>query len=74
MGIPRLTSMLRPYASNAQVQGPVVIDGPALAYHILHLARVEAGTKTAVDEPSYEALGSMAIKWLNTLLLCGIQV
>lgn len=74
MGIPRLTSILRPYASVSQLQGPVVIDGPALAYHILHIARLEAETKTALDEPSYAVLGSTATRWLDTLESCGIQV
>lgn len=74
MGIPRLTSTLRPYASRLPIEGPVVIDGPALAYHILHVARFEAGTRTAVDEPSYAVLGSTVIRWLDTLQSCGIKM
>lgn len=74
MGIPRLASTLKPCASKSQVQGPVVIDGPALAYHILPIARLEAGTRTAIDEPSYALLGSTAIRWLDTLQSCGIDV
>lgn len=74
MGIPRLTSMLRPYASETPLQGPAVIDGPALAYHVLHIARLETGTRTAVDEPSYAVLGSTAVRWLDTLQSCGVQV
>lgn len=74
MGIPRLTSMLRSYASQAPLQGRVVVDGPALAYHVLHIARLEAATRTAVDEPSYAVLGATAIRWLDTLQSCGVQV
>lgn len=74
MGIRGLTPALRPYATRLRLHGRVVIDGPALAYHILHVARAEAATSNPLEEPSYSVLGSTAIRWLDELQSHGIQV
>lgn len=61
MGIPRLLTTLEPYATFKELQGSsVVIDGPAFAYHILHVCRVNG-----ISQPSYELLGETAVSWLN---------
>lgn len=63
MGIPNLISTLEPYASHAALKDEiVVIDGPALAYHILHICRANG-----VIQPSYHLLGSTIISWLDTI-------
>ncbi|ROW09808.1 hypothetical protein VMCG_02311 [Cytospora schulzeri] len=62
MGIRGLTATLKSFASRSELRGRVVIDGPALAYHILHLSRVELASSTALEEPSYSVLGSTAIR------------
>lgn len=74
MGIRGLTARLKPYASRAGLRGRAVIDGPALAYHILHTCRVELASSTTLEEPSYSALGSRAIKWLDSLHDCGLEL
>jgi hypothetical protein len=63
MGIPNLLSTLEPFAQPSQLDNRhVAIDGPALAYHILHKC-----TANGFLEPSYELLGRSAIAWLDTL-------
>ncbi|KUI68290.1 hypothetical protein VM1G_04144 [Cytospora mali] len=74
MGIRGLTSTLKPFASRSELRGRVVIDGPALAYHILHICRVSLASSTALEEPPYSVLGSTAIQWLDGLHDCGIEV
>lgn len=70
MGIPNLLSTLEPFAQPAHLDNRhVVIDGPALAYHILHKC-----TANAVLEPSYQLLGSSAVAWLDTLASHGVVV
>lgn len=64
MGIPHLISTLEPYAQHALLRDVnVVIDGPGLAYHILHVCRVNG-----VDHPSYQLLGKTAADWLDKLV------
>ncbi len=75
MGIPRLTSYLRPYAELCQLDGSqVVIDGPALAFHIIHLCRLALGTDGPSSEPTYALLGQTAVDWLDLLQAHGIMV
>lgn len=74
MGIRGLTVTLKPFASRAELTGRVVIDGPALAYHILHISRVELSSSTTLEEPSYSVLGSKVVQWLDSLQDCGIEV
>ncbi|PHH60827.1 hypothetical protein CDD81_1124 [Ophiocordyceps australis] len=63
MGIPRLTSTLQPYGFELRLQGEtVVIDGPALAYHILHICR-----SNGEPQPAYSVIGYTTITWLNEL-------
>lgn len=74
MGIRGLTAVLRPLASRSEICGRVVIDGPSFAYHILHVARVQAGVSTALEEPTYSVLGATAVRWLDSLQSHGINM
>ncbi|KAK4064802.1 uncharacterized protein Triagg1_8989 [Trichoderma aggressivum f. europaeum] len=63
MGIPHLITTLENYASHEILQHQVVvIDGPALAYHILHLCRFQGAI-----QPSYGLLSRLVIEWLDRL-------
>ncbi|KAM4055701.1 XPG domain-containing protein [Hirsutella rhossiliensis] len=63
MGIPRLTTTLQPYADLCVLQDEaVVIDGPALAYHIIHVCRING-----VVQPSYRLVGETTLAWLDEL-------
>ncbi|KAL7951123.1 XPG domain-containing domain-containing protein [Trichoderma barbatum] len=63
MGIPHLITTLENYASHEILQRQaVVIDGPALAYHILHLCRFQGAS-----QPSYGLLSRLVIEWLDRL-------
>ncbi|TIC99516.1 hypothetical protein CH35J_005250 [Colletotrichum higginsianum] len=70
MGIPHLLNHLSPYG----VLGPldsdrVVIDGPALAYHIYHLC-----TRSTSGLPSYDLIGRTALGWLEKLTSHDISI
>ncbi|QLI70150.1 uncharacterized protein G6M90_00g073130 [Metarhizium brunneum] len=63
MGISHLYTTLRPLATWAALEDEaVVIDGPALAYHSLHICR--AG---GIRQPSYALLNRVTISWLESL-------
>ncbi|KAL6884366.1 XPG domain-containing domain-containing protein [Trichoderma longibrachiatum] len=63
MGIPHLITTLESYASHEILQRQdVVIDGPALAYHVLHLCRMQGAS-----QPSYGLLTQLVIEWLDRL-------
>ncbi|KAL6790118.1 XPG domain-containing domain-containing protein [Trichoderma sp. SZMC 28012] len=63
MGIPHLITTLENYASHETLQHQVVvIDGPALAYHVLHLCRFQGA-----NVPSYGLLSRLVIEWLDRL-------
>ncbi|KAL7821106.1 XPG domain-containing domain-containing protein [Trichoderma gracile] len=63
MGIPHLITTLESYASHEILQHQdVVIDGPALAYHVLHLCRAQGAS-----QPSYSLLSQLVIEWLDRL-------
>ena len=63
MGIPRLISTLEPYAVHQVLDNKsVVIDGPALAYHILYICN-----RHGIPQPSYKILGKTAVAWLDEL-------
>lgn len=63
MGIPHLITTLERYASDKTLQSQtVVIDGPALAYHVLHICRIQGAS-----QPSYRLLGRVVIDWLDRL-------
>lgn len=68
MGVRRLASTLEPYAVHRRLQDEsVVIDGPALAYHIASLC-----TSNGVRDPSYALLGQIVAAWLDGLASNGI--
>lgn len=63
MGIPHLISTLEPYVQHVVLEDvDVVVDGPGLAHHVLHVCRVNG-----VDHPSYQLLGRTAVAWLDKL-------
>lgn len=63
MGIPHLITTLESHASHEILQRQdVVIDGPALAYHVLHLCRLQGAS-----QPSYSLLSQLVIEWLDRL-------
>ncbi|KAL7927335.1 XPG domain-containing domain-containing protein [Trichoderma austrokoningii] len=63
MGIPHLITTLERYASDRILQKQtVVIDGPALAYHVLHICRIQGAS-----QPSYSLLSRVVIDWLDRL-------
>lgn len=71
MGIPHLTLHLRPYADYTKnlSNQDVVIDGPALAYHIYLLClTLRPGAKNAFEAaPTYAELGEAVTLWLGFL-------
>ncbi|KAB5576464.1 XPG domain containing-domain-containing protein [Coniochaeta sp. 2T2.1] len=73
MGIPRLRQLLEPYAEQIDLKGrDIVIDGPGLAYHILHYCQREA--TSLFDLPSHSLLGQTAIRWLDELSASGAKI
>ncbi|KAK1531579.1 hypothetical protein CPAR01_11228 [Colletotrichum paranaense] len=70
MGIPHLLNHLSPYGVFGPLDGDrVVIDGPALAYHIYHLC-----TRSTSGLPSYDILGRTAIGWLEEVTSHDISI
>lgn len=70
MGIPHLISTLEPYAAHGVLDDDrVVIDGPALAYHILYICN-----RHGITQPSYQLLGDTTITWLDALASHGVSV
>lgn len=75
MGIPRLTGVLSQYAEQLPIHDTqVVIDGPGLAYHIIHICRSKYRGDNPFSQPSYDVLGKSAVTWLDELELRGIAV
>ncbi|KAF4337687.1 hypothetical protein FBEOM_8441 [Fusarium beomiforme] len=70
MGIPRLVSTLEPYVIHGSLTDKrVVIDGPALTYHILYICN-----RHGIPQPSYKLLGETAVAWLDELTQRGVSV
>lgn len=70
MGIPRLISTLEPYVVHGVLDNErVVIDGPALAYHVLYICN-----RHGSPQPSYKVLGETTIAWLDELTQRGVSV
>ncbi|EXK90460.1 hypothetical protein FOQG_07241 [Fusarium oxysporum f. sp. raphani 54005] len=70
MGIPRLISTLEPYVVHGLLNNEhVVIDGPALAYHILYICN-----RHGTPQPSYKLLGETAVAWLDELTRRGVGI
>jgi hypothetical protein len=75
MGIPQLRRHLEPYAERAAIEpGTAVLDGPALAYHVLNLCSRTTRKTSPFEQPSYERLGKTAIAWLERMQACGLMV
>jgi hypothetical protein len=65
MGVSQLYSTLRPLAvRDSLADEAVVIDGPALAYHVLYLCRANG-----INQPSYSLLNRVTLSWLDSLSL-----
>lgn len=71
MGIPHLISTLEHFADQIALQhgDAVVIDGPALAYHILFICK-----RNGQVHPSYQLLSDTAIRWLDELTDRGVSM
>ncbi|KAK2593482.1 hypothetical protein QQS21_008798 [Conoideocrella luteorostrata] len=70
MGIPQLYASLQPFSKLDILDGEVVVlDGPALAYHILYICRANGAS-----QPSYALLGRVTITWLEKLAMRSVVV
>lgn len=77
MGIPHLITHLRPFASNTDLSSQdVVIDGPALAYHIYHLciASQPRARNPFEATPSPALLGQTVLRWLDEVQANGVTL
>jgi hypothetical protein len=73
MGIPRLRQLLEPYAEQVDLKGrDIIIDGPGLAYHVLHDDFKPATSLFTL--PTYTDLGQAAVRWLDQLTKSGANV
>lgn len=69
MGVSGLKRHLEPFASRDRVRGAIIIDGPALAYHIHYLSATEASLI-----PSCEVLERKCLEWLDCVRRCGLTM
>lgn len=70
MGIPRLISTLEPYVFHGILDNEsIVIDGPALAYHVLYICN-----RHGIPQPPYNVLGETTIAWLDALVERGVNM
>lgn len=75
MGVPGLKRHLQPFATYVDLdKRRVIIDGPALAYHILYLCLAKASRNSPLELPSYRLLGETVVAWLDQLEACGVSV
>jgi len=75
MGIPQFKRHLEPYGERSVLkQGKVVLDGPALAYHVLSLCSRTTRKTSPFEQPSYELLGKTVIAWLDHIQARGLSV
>ncbi|KAJ4420800.1 hypothetical protein N0V85_000468 [Neurospora sp. IMI 360204] len=75
MGIPHLRKHLEPYAQRGAIQpSNLVIDGPALAYHILNLCRIKTIKNSPFEQPTYELLSRTTLEWLDRIRVCGLTI
>ncbi|KAL2015431.1 hypothetical protein VTK56DRAFT_5509 [Thermocarpiscus australiensis] len=75
MGIPHLKRHLEPYAERAVIEPcDAVVDGPALAYHVLGLCARTVRRTSPFEQPWYGLLGRTAVAWLDRIQACGLSV
>ncbi|KAK0718258.1 XPG domain containing-domain-containing protein [Lasiosphaeria miniovina] len=75
MGVPHLRRHLEPYAQKGVIEPcNVVIDGPALAYHILALCLRSTQKSSPSEQPSYDVLGCTTVAWLDEIQASGLTV
>ncbi|EAA32554.2 hypothetical protein GE21DRAFT_6677 [Neurospora crassa] len=75
MGIPHLRKHLEPYAQRGAIQpSSLVIDGPALAYHILNLCRINTIKSSPFEQATYELLSRTTLEWLDRARTCGLTI
>ena len=76
MGVPHLKRHLQPYAVTGSIinSRDVIVDGPALAYHVLHLCSRRDSGNGPLEQPSYALLGRTTVAWLDKLTACGCSM
>ena len=75
MGIPQFRRRLDPYAVRAAIEPcNAVLDGPALAYHIVNLCLSRTKRTSPFEQPSYGLLGRTAVAWLDRIQACGLTM
>ncbi|PNS13797.1 hypothetical protein CAC42_3290 [Sphaceloma murrayae] len=82
MGIPGLTRQAEEhaervtYSPDGTATRNAIIDGPALAYHVLNLCISQrTSRRSALDDlPSYQELGVSTISWLDSLSDYGFKI
>ncbi|KAL2261858.1 hypothetical protein VTK26DRAFT_3150 [Humicola hyalothermophila] len=75
MGIPQIKRHLEPYADRAALEPcSTVLDGPALAYHILAVCSRSTKRTSPFEQPSYGLLGKTAVAWLDQIKACGLTI
>ncbi|KAL1900483.1 hypothetical protein Sste5346_002203 [Sporothrix stenoceras] len=72
MGVPKLLTTLTPFGDRKPLDNAnVIIDGPALAYHVVGLCMADpvmAATRShPLEQPTYAQLGQAAMDWLDAL-------
>jgi hypothetical protein len=77
MGILGFRRLLEPYATIRRTKiepCQAVVDGPALAYHILRLCLRRTLKSSPFEQPPYKLLSKTVISWLDNIEECGIHV
>jgi len=89
MGVPHLMHHLQAYGQKIILERPtgqqdqqlptarnVIIDGPALAYHLYSVCQSRRGAaRNALDAiPSYHELGHAVVPWLEQLEQFGVRM
>ncbi len=79
MGVPRLLTTLSPFGDEKPIDGArVIIDGPALAYHVANLCMANplmaAQRNHPLDVPTYDQLATVAVAWLDALRAQNVEM
>lgn len=75
MGIPGLKRHLQPFATRVDLGNRhVIIDGPALAHHIVRVCWSKTSRGRPFELPLYSQIGESAVAWLDELRSCGVTM
>ncbi|CAK7270853.1 hypothetical protein SEPCBS119000_004300 [Sporothrix epigloea] len=79
MGVPKLLSTLTPYGDRKPLSSAqAIIDGPALAYHVVSLCMTDpllsVGRNHPLEQCTYGQLGQAAVAWLDELRAQGVTI